>query len=172
MITRETKRERGTKRESGCRGHGREGWSVREKSWVAFCVDGYVEGEYVICLWCEINKWLFKVSGWTRLGAVLIVCASTHSVEPTCSSSHACVCVRVCALMCLLACVQREVIILSLFRGLVHVTVDIYKLLISILIDCQIMTLQADTESCFNKYVYMACGHATWPPSNSSRSKS
>lgn len=47
----------------------------------------------------------------------VFVCASTHLVEPTCSSSHACVCVRVCALICLLACVQREVIILSLFRG-------------------------------------------------------
>lgn len=51
-------------------------------------------------------------------------------------------------------------------------TVDIYKLLINILIDCQIMTLQADIDNCFNMYVYMACGHAAWPPSNSSRSKS
>lgn len=58
MITRETKSksERETKRESGCRGHGRKRWNVRHKSSVAFCVTGYDVGEYVICLRSEINK--------------------------------------------------------------------------------------------------------------------
>lgn len=37
-------------------------------------------------------------------------------------------------------------------------TVDIYKLMINILIDCQIMTLRADMDNCFNMYVFLACG--------------
>lgn len=41
-------------------------------------------------------------------------------------------------------------------------TVDIYKLLINILIDCQIMTLEADMENCFNMYVFLAPVQAAW----------
>lgn len=42
-------------------------------------------------------------------------------------------------------------------------TVEIYKLLINILIDCQIMTLQADMDNCFNMYVFLAGVQTAWP---------
>lgn len=83
-----------------------------------------------------------------------------RTVDPTWGCTRACICIRVCTFIGLWA--KRTSNLITVPRVSTCDSRYIYKLLINILIDSQIMAIQADMGNCFNVYVFLVCVPTAW----------